>query len=309
MTLIAAEDTRAGPEAAVPDVSVIIPAYNEAEGIGGTLDELLGVLGPSGRRYEVLLVDDGSGDGTGDAASRDDVRVIRHRRNRGYGSALKTGVVAARAPVVAFYDGDGQFRGADLERLLDEMDKEGADAALGSRTRDSHTPLSRKGPKRVLGWYANYLSRMKIPDLNCGLRAFRREILLDYLHLLPSGFSASSTTTLIFLKEGHEVVFVPVTTVKRVGKSTVRPLKHGVETAMLVMRLTTLFDPFRVFGPVSLVLFLLGLGWGLRYVIQGRGLSVAALFLLTSAVLVFLFGLLTDQVAALRRERRYSSRR
>jgi glycosyltransferase involved in cell wall biosynthesis len=301
-------DPSAPPDAAASppgvDVTVVIPAYNEEQGIGATLDGLLEVTNASRRCYEVIVVDDGSSDATAEAATRDDVRLLRHRSNKGYGAALKTGVLAAAGEIVCFYDADAQFHPRDVERLVDEMDH--VDAALGSRTAESYVPLSRAGGKRLLASFANYLARQEIPDLNCGLRAIKREILLDYLHLLPQGFSASSTTTLVLLKEGYEVVFVPITVEKRVGTSTVRPFKHGMEVALLVLRLTTLFDPFRVFGPVALLLFLAGVGWGAQYMIQGQGLSVAALFLLISAVLIFFFGLLTDQVAALRRERRYS---
>ena len=297
------------PQAEHPvDISIVIPAYNEEQAIAGTLEALLEVTRASARSYEIIVVNDGSTDGTAAAVApleqQEQVRLLRHRTNKGYGASLKTGVLAARGEIVLFYDADNQFQPQDIERLADEM--EHADAALGSRTADSYVPLSRAGGKKLLAVLANYLARTKIPDLNCGLRAVKREILLDYLHLLPAGFSASSTTTLVLLKEGYEVVFVPIRVEKRVGTSTVRPLKHGVEVALLVVRLTTLFDPFRVFGPAALLLFLAGLGWGAQYLIQGKGLSVAALFLLVSAVLVFFFGLLTDQVAALRRERRYS---
>ena len=301
------ETKPATDEAAPPpgvDVTVVIPAYNEEQGIGATLDGLLEVTDASRRRYEVIVVDDGSSDATAEAATRDDVRLLRHRTNKGYGAALKTGVLAAAGEIVLFYDADAQFHPQDVERLVDEMDH--VDAALGSRTADSHVPLSRVGGKKLLAVLANYLARQEIPDLNCGLRAVKREILLDYLHLLPQGFSASSTTTLVLLKEGYEVAFVPITVERRVGTSTVRPIKHGMEVALLVVRLTTLFDPFRVFGPVALLLFLAGVGWGAQFMIQGKGLSVAALFLLISSVLIFFFGLLTDQVASLRRERRYS---
>jgi glycosyltransferase involved in cell wall biosynthesis len=288
-----------------PDVSVIIPAYNEQQAIAGTLEDLFVVTDASTRSYEVIVIDDGSTDGTAAALEGNSrLRLIRHRQNRGYGTSLKTGVLAARAPIVLFYDADGQFDPRDVERLADEM--EHVDAALGSRTADSYTPFSRRGGKRLLGWLANYLARTPISDLNCGLRAVKRQVLLEYLHLLPSGFSASSTTTMFLLKEGYDVAFVPVTIKKRIGNSTVRPFKHGLEVALLMVRLTVLFDPFRVFGPASVLLFLIGIGWGLQYMIQGKGLSVAALFLMISAVLVFFFGLLTDQVAALRRERRYS---
>ena len=289
------------------DVTVVIPAFNEEEAIGPTLDDVLGAVQESALAYEVLVVDDGSSDGTAARAERPGVRVIRHRRNRGYGAALKSGTVAARGEVVLFYDADNQFDPADIDGMVREL--ESADAALGARMAGSYAPFSRKGGKKLLGWLANYLSRTRIPDLNCGLRAIRRDVLLDYLHLLPDGFSASTTTTLVLLKEGHDVKFVPVTVKKRIGQSTVKPLKDGMDTALLVLRLTTLLDPFRVFGPVSVVFFVLGVVRGAHYLRLGQGLSMASLFLLVTAVLIFFFGLLADQVASLRRERRYSERK
>ncbi len=289
------------------DVSVVIPAFNEEAAIGTTLDEIKGVLGPSSRRYEIIVVNDGSTDRTAEQAASRDVRVVTHRRNRGYGAALKSGVLAATGGIVLFYDADNQFDPADIERMVDELADH--DAALGARTSKSHAPFSRRGGKKVLGWLANYLARTRIPDLNCGLRAIRRDVLLDYLHLLPNGFSASTTTTLVLLKEGHDVRFVPVTVKKRIGTSTVKPVKDGLDTALLIVRLTTLLDPFRVFGPVSLVLFVFGTIRGIHYISLGRGLSTASLFLLVSSIIIFFFGLLADQVASLRRERRYSDRR
>jgi len=287
------------------DVSIVIPAYNEEAAIGETLDAVAATVSTSQRRYEVIVVDDGSKDNTAGVAEGRGARVIRHRRNRGYGASLKTGTLAAVADVVLFYDADNQFDPADIDRMVDALRE--ADAALGARTSGSHAPVSRRGGKKLLGWLANYLSRTRIPDLNCGLRAIRRELLLDYLHLLPEGFSASTTTTLVLLREGFDVQFVPVTVKRRIGKSTVRPLKDGLDTALLVVRLTTLLDPFRVFGPVSLVFFLFGLLWGTRYLVKGLGLSSLSLFMLFSAVMIFFFGLLADQVASLRRERRYHS--
>lgn len=289
------------------DVSIVIPAYNEEKAIGATLDGLRTTLAGGRRRYEIVVVDDGSRDGTGAEAVARGARVVTHRRNRGYGAALKSGVLAARGDVVVFYDADAQFEPTDVERLLEQLGDH--DAVLGARTSGSHAPFSRRGGKKVLGWLANYLARTRIPDLNCGLRAMHRDLLLDYLHLLPNGFSASTTTTLVLLKEGHDVQFVPVTVRKRIGKSTVRPIKDGLDTALLVVRLTTLLDPFRVFGPVSGVFFLFGVVWGAHYIRLGRGLSTASLFMLVSSIVIFFFGLLADQVASLRRERRYSDRR
>lgn len=289
------------------DVSIIVPAYNEGEAIGETLADLYSAIGSSTRRYEVIVVDDGSTDNTGAAAERAGARVVRHRKNKGYGSALKTGVLASQAGIVVFYDADNQFDANDIERIVDEI--RDADAVLGARTSKSYAPFSRKGGKKLLSWLANYLARQRIPDLNCGLRAIHRDVLLGYLHLLPNGFSASTTTTLVLLREGYDVKFVPITVKKRIGKSTVRPLQDGMDTALLVVRLTTLLDPFRVFGPMSIFLFVFGCVWGFRYLIHGKGLSMASLFLLVSSVIIFFFGLVADQVASLRRERRYSDKR
>lgn len=289
------------------DVSIIIPAYNEEQAIGPTLVEVRTAIAASPRRYEIIVVDDGSTDRTGEEATAAGARVVAHRRNRGYGAALKSGVLASRGAAVVFYDADNQFDAADIGRLVDALDVH--EAVLGARTAKSHAPFSRRGGKRLLGWLANYLARTRIPDLNCGLRAIRRDVLLDYLHLLPNGFSASTTTTLVLLKENHDVRFMPVTVRKRIGQSTVRPIKDGVDTALLIVRLTALLDPFRVFGPVSVVFFLFGFFWGMYYIRLGRGLSTASLFMLVSSIIIFFFGLLADQVASLRRERRYSDRR
>jgi glycosyltransferase involved in cell wall biosynthesis len=289
------------------DVSIIIPAYNEGNAIGETLADLFSTIESSTRAYEVIVIDDGSSDNTAEIAEKGGARVIRHRQNKGYGAALKTGVLVSNADIVVFYDADNQFEATDIDRVVNETKE--ADAVLGARTSKSYAPFSRKGGKKLLGWLANYLSRQKIPDLNCGLRAIHRDVLLGYLHLLPNGFSASTTTTLVLLREGYDVKFMPITVKKRIGKSTVRPIQDGLDTALLVVRLTTLLDPFRVFGPMAIFLFLFGCVWGARYLIAGKGLSIASLFLLVSSVIVFFFGLVADQVASLRRERRYSDQR
>jgi glycosyltransferase involved in cell wall biosynthesis len=289
------------------DVSIVIPAYNEEKAIGTTLEAVKGAVSSSSRRYQIIVVNDGSRDRTAEEAAAHGVQVVNHRRNRGYGASLKSGTLAARGDVVLFYDADNQFDPADIERMVNELGDD--DAALGARTQGSHAPFSRRGGKKLLGWLANYLARTRIPDLNCGLRAIRRDVLLDYLHLLPNGFSASTTTTLVLLKENHDVKFVPVTVKKRIGTSTVKPIKDGLDTALLIVRLTTLLDPFRVFGPVAVLFFLGGVLRGAYYIKYGGGLSTASLFLLVSSVIIFFFGLLADQVASMRRERRYSERR
>jgi glycosyltransferase involved in cell wall biosynthesis len=209
---------------------------------------------------------------------------------------------------VLFYDADNQFEPSDIDRMVTELAD--LDAVLGARASGSHAPFSRRGGKRLLGWLANYLARTRIPDLNCGLRAIRRDVLLDYLHLLPNGFSASTTTTLVLLKEGHDVKFLPITVKKRIGTSTVKPLKDGMDTALLIVRLTTLLDPFRVFGPVAVLFFVAGVLRGAYYIKYGGGLSTASP--LPSGFVrnhLLLRTARRTRCASMRRERRYSERR
>jgi glycosyltransferase involved in cell wall biosynthesis len=282
-------------------LSVIIPAYNEGAAIGGVLDELLGVLGGFSDPWEVLVVDDGSSDDTARVCKgREGVAVVRHPKNRGYGASLKTGFKRSRHPFCLFFDADGQFNPTEIESLYTTaLD---SDMATGMRGADSDAPVIRRPGKKVLALTANYLAKMKIPDLNCGYRVVRKELLEHYGHLLPDGFSASTTLTLLLLKGGFDVRFVPVRIRKRTGTSTVSIFSDGFDTLLLIVRLITLLDPLRVFLPASGIMFVLGILWGLRYLLAGQGLSIATLFLLTTGVLIFLIGLLADQVSALRRE-------
>jgi glycosyltransferase involved in cell wall biosynthesis len=283
----------------VREISVIIPAFNEAHTIGETVKELREKLQDLALGYEIIVVDDGSADETADVAAGQNCRVVRHGANRGYGASLRSGIKASRKEIVVFYDADGQFDPVDLERLLSGVGR--SDMAAGVRGRSSHRPWGRRPGKKVLGWVADFLARTKIPDLNCGYRAIRRGAIAPYLHLLPEGFSASTTTTILFLKKGMSIEWVPVTIRRSKTRSSVRPLKDGFETVLLILRLITLFDPLRIYLPASVLLAGVGLLWGVnRYLVMHQGLSSASVFLLVSAVLVFFFGLLADQVSAMR---------
>jgi glycosyltransferase involved in cell wall biosynthesis len=290
-------------------IAIILPAYDEANAIGQVLDKLLPMANEHG--WQVIVVDDGSTDGTGKIAAERGANVLTHEHNRGYGASLSTAVRRTDADVVVFMDADGQQNHNDILRLLEHADHH--DMVVGARTKDSHTDAYRVLGKKLLVWFANYLAKERIPDINSGFRAFKRDTLLRYLHLMPPGFSFSATSTFAMLKGGHQIKWVPITTTRRIGTSTVKQLRHGPETMMLMLRLTVLFDPLRVFLPTSGILMLLAaIATAANFIqdflngIYRLAVPATALFLAISAVIIFMLGLLTDQVSAIRREQHRS---
>lgn len=286
-------------------ISIIMPAYNEAAAIGEVLDTLVPMANENG--WEVIVVDDGSSDNTGDIAGTRGAKVLTHLSNRGYGASLSTGVRATDADIVVFIDSDGQQDQNDIPRLLEHIGQ--YDMVVGARTKNSHIDLHRRPGKKILKWFADYLAKEKIPDINSGFRAFKRDVLLRYLHLMPQGFSFSTTSTFAMLKGDHQIKWIPIRTTRRIGTSTVKQLKHGPETMMLMLRLTVLFDPLCVFLPVSGILMLLAIiATAVNFIqdflneIYRLAVPATALFLGISAVIIFMLGLLTDQVSAIRRE-------
>ena len=281
------------------DVSIVIPAFNEAAAIGPVVERLRAKLPEA----ELIVVNDGSSDDTARIAEAAGAQVVTHARNRGYGAALRTGALCATREYVLFCDSDGQHSVEDVTRVMD-AGEDGCDMVVGARTQASHVPLTRRPGKFILRRFADYLAGEKIPDLNSGLRMIRREVLLKYLHLMPQGFSFSTTSTFAMLKTNRHVKWVPITTVERVGKSTVRQLKHGPQTLLLLVRLTVLFEPLKVFLRIAAGVFALDvLSFALDLLnYQRLHISPTTVLLGMAALLVFLFGLLCDQVSALRRE-------
>ena len=295
-------------------ISIIVPAYNEEKAIGRVIEELVTL----GGNCEIIVVDDASEDNTYNLACQKvtsdntkDVmqgfspalKIIRHPYNKGYGASLKTGIKNASGDIICFFDGDGQHRVEDLREVIKYTDE--YDVVLGMRSSESHIPFLRKPGKKILSIFANYLSGIKIPDLNCGLRGFKKDILLNLLHILPDGFSFSTTTTLAAYKIGYNINWVPVTTRKRTGKSTVRQARHGMQTLLLIIRIISLFDPFKVFLPTSIVIFGLGIIYAIFQILTPPGgIGEAPVFLLIAGLLIFFFGILADQIATLRREGR-----
>ena len=278
-------------------LTVVIPAFNEERHLGRALEEVFEECGDF--VAEVIVVDDRSQDATAEVAARAGARVLSHRENRGYGAALKTGILASRTEYVLTMDGDGQHRGEDVRRLWEQA--EDHDMVVGLRPEVLHTRLWRLPGKWLLWTIANYLVRRRIPDLNSGLRLMRRDQVMKYLHICPAGFSFSTTITMAFLSRGQHVEYVPIK-VRPGGKSTVR-IKTGLDTFILILRTITLFNPLRLFIPLSVLSTVFGVAWGLPMVVAREGLSIGAMQAILTGMLLFFMGLLSDQVSQLRLER------
>ena len=283
------------------DLSICVPAYNEAEAVANTLKRLV----RSFPQAEILFVDDGSTDDTlAEARGVDGVRVLVHDRNIGYGASIKTAIRNSTRKVVAWYDADGQHRAQDLEKIVQPVLDGEKDAVIGARTKTSAVTRNRLPGKWILKTIAELIVRHKIPDLNSGLRCFRREVIIRYLHLLPDGFSASTTSTILMMKRGYRIGYEDIIAVARKGSSSVKMIRDGLMAIQLMLRLLILFEAFGFFTFLAMLQVIPGLVYGtIVAVSQGQGFPVLAATVIISGVLTFFMGLLCDQVVALRKER------
>ncbi len=286
----------------INQITVIIPAYNEEKGIQNTLNELKGHF-PS---IHIIVIDDGSTDKTSQMVeeSGHGVQLILHERNRGYGAALKTGMKEAKTSCVVWFDADCQHKADDLLELATPVVKGQLDAHLGSRQKGQAFIIKRIPGKWVLKLVSQIVARQSIPDLNCGFRAFRTDVVTRYLHLLPDGFSASSTTTLLMIKRNYRVKFHAISTRERVGSSSVKILRDGFRTLQLMLRLFLLFDAFLFFSTLAIIQIVLGLGYSAYISLNyGLGFPVLGAVVLISGVNTFFIGLVSSQISELRQER------
>lgn len=276
-------------------VTVVIPAYNEEKGVGPVLYALRGVLEQAGIRSEIIVVDDGSTDGTAAAAHAAGARVLRHRSNRGYGAALKTGIASARHDVVAITDADGTYPSEAIPELLREL--EHADMVVGARIgRNVHIPMIRRPAKWALKKLANYVTNANIPDLNSGLRVFRREMALQYFPILPDMFSFTTTITLAMHSDKYAVKYIPIDYHARTGHSKIVPWDAG-SFAILILRTAMLFRPLRVFLPLVMLCLIYGFTKMSIDMVRDPNISASALLALVSALLILLIGTLGDAIA------------
>ena len=276
-------------------VSVIIPAFNEAASVNETVIELREAFFTAQIEAEIIVVDDGSVDGTAKKAKAAGARVIQHRSNRGYGASLKTGIVAASHDIIAITDADGTYPAEFLPGMLDEI--EHTDMVVGSRTgADVNIPLSRKPAKWFLRVMANYVSATKIPDLNSGLRVFRRDVAMQYFAILSDQFSFTTTITLAMLCDKYAVSYLPIDYRKRQGKSKIMPWDAG-SFAVLIMRVAMLFRPLRVFLPIAVVCLVYGFIKMAFDLSRDPNISASAIFAFVSSLMMVLVGMLGDAVA------------
>lgn len=279
-------------------VSVVIPAFNEARVIGDVVSQLRG----SGAWFEILVVDDGSNDGTGEAAQAAGARVIRHPYNKGNGAAVKSGIRAATGEFILIIDADGQHPPTDAVRIAARLGE--YDLVIGARAHSTQANAARSLGNSILNWLAGYLTGRPILDLTSGFRGARREHLREYLHLLPNGFSTPTTTTLAFLKAGYNVAFEPIEARPRVGRSKIKLLRDGAKFFLIILKVVTIFSPLRVFLPVAAASFVLGTAYACWTIATQSHITNSSVLLIMLAVLVFLVGLVSEQIAALRFEGR-----
>ena len=279
-------------------VSVLIPAYNEA----AVIADVVARIRAAATWHEVIVVDDGSGDGTAERAASAGATVVRHPYNKGNGAAVKSGIRRATGEFVLILDADGQHRPEDAQRLVEPLGE--YDLVIGARSSSSQATLLRRAGNAMLNGLAGYLTGRPIPDLTCGFRCARRTALREFIHLLPNGFSTPTTTTLAFLKAGYNVRFVPVEAQRRVGQSKIRLARDGFRFYLILLRIVTLFSPLRIFLPLSLVAFAIGAGYAAWTIATQSHLTNSSVLLILFSVVVFLVGLVSEQIAALRFEAR-----
>lgn len=289
-------------EAGEPAVSIIIPAYREAAIIGDVVRRIHAVMQADGRPYEILVVDDGSEDETAARAAEAGADTISHPYNIGNGAAVKTGIRHARGDFLVMLDGDGQHAPEDIPRLLEKLDR--YDLVVGARTRDSESQIHRDLANRIYNWLASYVCGRKIEDLTSGFRAMHGDLARGFVYLLPNTYSYPTTITLATVRSGRSLAYVPIKAARRVGRSKIKLFRDGSRFLMIILKIATLFSPLKVFVPASILMFLTGFGYGLFKVLflhQRYGPTSA--MLMTVAVLVFLVGLVSEQVAQLRFDR------
>ncbi|MCB0174716.1 MAG: glycosyltransferase family 2 protein [Anaerolineae bacterium] len=284
-----------------PAISVIMPAYYEEAAIASVIKRVQTVLYDLDQTYEIIVVDDGSQDGTARRAHEAGARVIVHPYNIGNGAAVKSGIRHAQGEILVMLDADGQHPPEDIPRLLSQLDR--YDMVVGARTHESDSDWHRDLANRIYNWFASYVCGRKIDDLTSGFRAMKGHIARGFVYLLPNTFSYPTTLTLAVVRSGYTLRYVPIKAARRVGKSKIKLFKDGPRFLLIILKVATFFSPLKVFIPASIAMFSVGIGYGLvKVLFFASRYGPTSAMLMTVAVLVFLVGLVSEQVAQLRFE-------
>ena len=276
-------------------LSIILPAKNEAEGLRRTLPGLRACMPDA----EVIVVDDGSTDETAQVAAQAGARVLSSPYSMGNGAAIKRGARAASGDVLVFMDADGQHAAEHVASLLAKSE-EGYDMVVGARDRSGQANLHRGLANGFYNRLASWMTGHRIADLTSGFRAVRADKFREFLHLLPNGFSYPTTSTMAFFRSAYPVAYVPIPVAKRIGtNSHIRPLKDGVRFLLIIFKIASLYSPLKLFAPTAAAFFLAALGWyGYTFATQGRLTNMSTL-LFSASVIVFLIGLISEQITNL----------
>ncbi|MBC7876600.1 MAG: glycosyltransferase family 2 protein [Anaerolineales bacterium] len=291
-----------------PRISVIIPTFNESEAIGNIINEIHEVVNKIDKNHEIIVVDDGSTDNTAESARSAGAKVIQHPYNIGNGAAVKTGIRHAHGNILVTIDGDGQHDPNDILKLVHQIGP--YDMVVGSRNRESDTAAHRDIANMLFNSLATYISGRKIEDLTSGFRAIKTHIARQFIYLLPNKFSYPTTITLSVVRAGYSLGYEPIKFAKRVGKSKskIKPLQDGLRFLMIILKIAVFYAPLKIFVPLSIFIFILGVSYGLfRIFIFQAPYGQTSALLMSTAVLTFLVGLVSEQIAQLRFDRSESN--
>jgi len=275
-------------------ISIVLPAKNESAAIGQTVEKIKQLS----IHHEIIVVNDGSTDNTREVAEQAGAKVVTHPYSKGNGAAIKTGARTATGDVIVFMDADGQHDPQDIPRLIAKIE-EGYDLVVGARQKGSQASVGRGIANTLYNNIASYMTEHNVEDLTSGLRAVRAEKFREFLYLLPNGFSYPTTSTMAFFRAGYSVAYLPIHAAKRIGKSHIHPIKDGIRFFLIIFKIATLFSPLKMFLPIAVALFFIATSWyGYTWVTLNRFTNMSAL-LYTGSVMIFLMGLISEQITAL----------